>query len=96
MESKPGVGPLDGYPLFWHWHPVRFEGVGPMGWWFTQASGERVLVPSDGTIPVCFGKKPRDGRSPCLRCGWKARRIRYAGDHWVIDDGAGGVTDLAG
>jgi hypothetical protein len=66
--------PLDGFPVFYHWHPARLKGIGGMGWWFLLWDGSTVLVPSipGHGLQECVGSEPLDnGMQPCSRCGWK-------------------------
>lgn len=68
--------------LFFHHHPVRFIGVGPMGHWFEHVlTGWRFLMPSGGEAavrkgwPPCFGTRPTFDLEECDRCGYKRPRI---------------------
>ena len=66
---------IEGYPLFFHWHPCKLKGAGSTGLWVELVDGSTALVPSDGKKQTCLGAKPQDV-SPCDRCGWEAKWIK--------------------
>lgn len=61
---------INGYPLFFHWHPAKLKGIGPMGHWFELIDGSTTLMPSDGSKEKCYGVSPVRADGPCERCGW--------------------------
>ena len=56
---------------FYHTFPVKFLGVGEMGWWFQHTHRqERFLVPSAGKpVSTCVGSKPIN--QACNLCGFQ-------------------------
>lgn len=68
-----------GMTIFYHAHPVKFIGIGEMGWWFQHVHrNERYLAPSAGKpVSMCVGREPKmDG---CNLCGWEPRIYRCGG-----------------
>ncbi len=58
--------PLKDHALWYHLHPVKFIGVGPMGTWLQALEGpERYLAQGR-----CVARKPFYGPQPCPWCGW--------------------------